>query len=127
MICLMMMSSASSQKLSNDSVIVPVKALRNALLVKADRDNLKLELSLTRDSIKHMDIIILRQDSIINVCDSTRVILNKKVEDYKGVVKAKDGIIEEKDKKITDLESRIRGAYASVIFSTIALILALAL
>ena len=122
-----MMSSASSQKLSNDSVIVPVKALRNALLVKADRDNLKLELSLTRDSIKHMDTIILRQDSIINVCDSTRVILNKKVEDYKGVVKAKDGIIEEKDKKITDLESRIRGAYASVIFSTIALILALAL
>jgi hypothetical protein len=123
----MMMSSASSQKLSNDSVIVPVKALRNALLVKADRDNLKLELSLTRDSIKHMDTIILRQDSIINVCDSTRVELDKKVEDYKGVVKAKDGIIEEKDKKITDLESKIRGAYVSVIFSTIALILALAL
>ena len=127
MICLMMMSSASSQKLSNDSVIVPVKALRNALLVKADRDNLKLELSLTRDSIKHMDTIILRQDSIINVCDSTRVELDKKVEDYKGVVKAKDGIIEEKDKKITDLESKIRGAYFSVIFSTIALILSLAL
>jgi len=127
MICLMMMSSASSQKLLNDSVIVPVKALRNALLVKADRDNLKLELSLTRDSIKHMDTIILRQDSIINVCDSTRVELDKKVEDYKGVVKAKDGIIEEKDKKITDLESKIRGAYVSVIFSTIALILALAL
>ena len=123
----MMMSSASSQKLSNDSVIVPVKALRNALLVKADRDNLKLELSLTRDSIKHMDTIILRQDSIINVCDSTRVELDKKVEDYKGVVKAKDSIIEEKDKKITDLESKIRGAYFSVIFSTIALILALAL
>lgn len=122
-----MMSSASSQKLLNDSVIVPVKALRNALLVKADRDNLKLELSLTRDSIKHMDTIILRQDSIINVCDSTRVELDKKVEDYKGVVKAKDGIIEEKDKKITDLESKIRGAYVSVIFSTIALILALAL
>ena len=122
-----MMSSASSQKLSNDSVIVPVKALRNALLVKADRDNLKLELSLTRDSIKHMDTIILRQDSIINVCDSTRAELDKKVEDYKGVVKAKDGIIEEKDKKITDLKSRIRGAYVSVIFSTIALILALAL
>jgi len=127
MICLMMMSSASSQKLSNDSVIVPIKALKNALLVKADRDNLKLELGLTRDSIKHMDTIILRQDSIIKVCDSTRVILDKKVEDYKGVVKAKDGIIEEKDKKINDLKSKIRGAYASVILSTIALILSLAL
>lgn len=122
-----MMSSASSQKLSNDSVIVPIKALKNALLVKADRDNLKLELGLTRDSIKHMDTIILRQDSIIKVCDSTRVILDKKVEDYKGVVKAKDGIIEEKDKKINDLKSKIRGAYASVVLSTIALILALAL
>ena len=127
MICLMMMSSASSQKLLNDSVIVPVKALRNALLVKADRDNLKLELGLTRDSIKHMDTIILRQDSIIKVCDSTRVILDKKVEDYKGVVKAKDGIIEEKDKKINNLKGKLKGVMAAFVLSTISLILSLAL
>ena len=127
MICLMMMSSASSQKLSNDSVIVPIKALKNALLVKADRDNLKLELGLTRDSIKHMDTIILRQDSIIKVCDSTRVILDKKVEDYKGVVKAKDGIIEEKDKKISNLKGKLKGVMAAFVLSTISLILSLAL
>jgi len=127
MICLMMMSSASSQKLSNDSVIVPIKALKNALLVKADRDNLKLELGLTRDSIKHMDTIILRQDSIIKVCDSTRVILDKKVEDYKGVVKAKDGIIEEKDKKINNLKGKLKGVMAAFVLSTISLILSLAL
>ena len=127
MICLMMMSSASSQKLSNDSVIVPVKALRNALLVKADRDNLKLELGLTRDSIKHMDTIILRQDSIIKVCDSTRIVLDKKVEDYKGVVIAKDGIIEEKDKKINDLKGKLKGVMAAFVLSTISLILSLAL
>lgn len=123
----MMMSSASSQKLSNDSVIVPIKALKNALLVKADRDNLKLELGLTRDSIKHMDTIILRQDSIIKVCDSTRVILDKKVEDYKGVVKAKDGIIEEKDKKINNLKGKLKGVMAAFVLSTISLILSLAL
>ena len=123
----MMMSSASSQKLSNDSVIVPVKALRNALLVKADRDNLKLELGLTRDSIKHMDTIILRQDSIIKVCDSTRIVLDKKVEDYKGVVKAKDGIIEEKNKKIDDLKGKLKGAIAAFVLSTIGLILSLVL
>ena len=123
----MMMSSASSQKLSNDSVIVPVKALRNALLVKADRDNLKLELGLTRDSIKHMDTIILRQDSIIKVCDSTRIVLDKKVEDYKGVVIAKDGIIEEKDKKINDLKGKLKGVMAAFVLSTISLILSLAL
>ena len=123
----MMLSSASSQKLSNDSVIVPVKALRNALLVKADRDNLKLELGLTRDSIKHMDTIILRQDSIIKVCDSTRIVLDKKVEDYKGVVIAKDGIIEEKDKKINDLKGKLKGVMAAFVLSTISLILSLAL
>ena len=123
----MMMSSASSQKLSNDSVIVPVKALRNALLVKADRDNLKSELGLTRDSIKHMDTIILRQDSIIKVCDSTRIVLDKKVEDYKGVVIAKDGIIEEKDKKINDLKGKLKGVMAAFVLSTIGLILSLAL
>ena len=123
----MMMSSASSQKLSNDSVIVPVKALRNALLVKADRDNLKSELGLTRDSIKHMDTIILRQDSIIKVCDSTRIVLDKKVEDYKGVVKAKDGIIEEKNKKIDDLKGKLKGVMAAFVLSTISLILSLAL
>ena len=123
----MMMSSASSQKLSNDSVIVPVKALRNALLVKADRDNLKSELGLTRDSIKHMDTIILRQDSIIKVCDSTRIVLDKKVEDYKGVVTAKDGIIEEKDKKINDLKGKLKGVMAAFVLSTIGLILSLAL
>ena len=74
-----------------------------------------------------MDTIILRQDSIIKVCDSTRIVLDKKVEDYKGVVKAKDGIIEEKNKKIDDLKGKLKGAIAAFVLSTIGLILSLVL
>jgi hypothetical protein len=45
----MMISSASSQqRLSDSTVIVPIKSLKNALLVKTDRDNLKKELVVAR-------------------------------------------------------------------------------
>jgi hypothetical protein len=41
----MMISSVlSQQRLSDSTVIVPIQSLKNALLVKADRDNLKNQL-----------------------------------------------------------------------------------
>ena len=93
----MMISSASSQqRLTDSTVIVPIKSLKNALLVKVERDNLKKELVIARDSIKAMDTIIFRKDIIINVLDSTRVVLDSKVKDLNGVIVAKDGIINEK-------------------------------
>ena len=122
----MTISSASSQKLLSDStVIVPIKSLKNALLVKADRDNLKKELIVARDSITTMNKIILNQDSALIVCDSTRIILDKKVEDYKGNVKAKDGIIEEKNKQITELKTKVRGTIAAFFVTTIGFLIAL--
>ena len=126
MICLMMISSAlSQQRLSDSTVIVPIKSLKNALLVKADRDNLKKELVVARDSISTMSTIILRQDSALFVCDTTRTILEGKVEDLKGTIKAKDGQIEERNNKISDLESKVRGTIAAFFVTTIGLIIAL--
>jgi hypothetical protein len=119
-----MISSASSQqRLSDSTVIVPIKSLKNALLVKADRDNLKKELLVARDSISTMEKIILRQDTALFVCDTTRTILEGKVEDYKGIVKAKDGIISERNKKIKDLEDKIRGTIAAFFVTTIGFVL----
>lgn len=48
-----------------DSCTVPCKTLKNALLIKIDRDDLKSKLSLTQDSIKVFNSIIVKQDSII--------------------------------------------------------------
>jgi len=123
-----MISSASSQqRLSDSTVIVPIKSLKNALLVKTDRDNLKKELVIARDSISSMEKVILRQDTALFICDTTRLILEDKVKDLKGIIVSKDGMINERDKKITDLEDKIRGAKAAVIIATIGLILSLAL
>lgn len=121
-----MMSSASSQHRLNDSTaIVPIKSLRNALLIKADRDNLKNQLGIARDSIKYMDTIILRQDSIIHVCDSTRLILDSQISDYKGTIVAKDGIIKEQNNKITDLTNKLTGAIITLALSTVGFVLIL--
>jgi hypothetical protein len=123
-----MISSASSQqRLSDSTVIVPIKSLKNALLVKTDRDNLKKELIIARDSISAMEKVILRQDTALFVCDSTRVILDNKIKDLKGIIVSKDGIINERDKKIIDLKSKIKGAVAAFVLSTISLVLSLAL
>jgi hypothetical protein len=122
----MMISSASSQqRLSDSTVIVPIKSLKNALLVKTDRDNLKKELVIARDSISAMKKVILRQDTALFVCDSTRVLLDGKVKDLKGIITAKDGMINERDKKISDLEDKLRGAKAAFVIATVGMILAL--
>jgi hypothetical protein len=119
-----MISSASSQqRLSDSTVIVPIRSLRNALFVKAERDNLKNQLGVARDSIKYMDKIILRQDSIIEVCDSTRLVLDSKVNDLKGTITAKDGIIKEQNLKITDLTNKLTGAIITLALSTIGFVI----
>lgn len=121
-----MISSASSQqRLSDSTVIVPIKSLKNALLVKADRDNLKKELVVARDSISTMETIILRQDTALFVCDTTRTVLEGKIGDLKGTIKAKDGQIEERNKKIEDLEAKFRGVVGAFFLTTIGFLIAL--
>ena len=121
-----MISSASSQqRLSDSTVIVPIKSLKNALLVKADRDNLKKELVVARDSISIMEKVILRQDTALFVCDTTRLVLEGKIEDLKGTIKAKDGQIDERNKKITDLESKFKGAIVALGLASLGFIIIL--
>ena len=121
-----MISSASSQqRLTDSTVIVPIKSLKNALLVKVERDNLKKELVITRDSIKAMDTIIFRKDIIISVLDSTRVVLDSKVKDLNGVIIAKDGIINEKSKKITKLNNTIKKLTGAFMISVVGFIITL--
>lgn len=121
-----MISSASSQqRLSDSTVIVPIKSLKNALLVKADRDNLKKELVVARDSISTMEKVILRQDTALFICDTTRIVLESKIGDLKGTIKAKDGQIEERNKKIEDLEAKFRGVVGAFFLTTIGFLIAL--
>jgi hypothetical protein len=122
----MTISSASSQqRLSDSTVIVPIKSLKNALLVKIDRDNLKKELVVARDSISIMEKVILKQDTALFVCDTTRLVLEGKIEDLKSTIKAKDGQINERNKKITDLESKFKGAIVALGLASLGFIIIL--
>ena len=122
----MMISSVlSQQRLSDSTVIVPIKSLKNALLVKADRDNLKKEIVVARDSISVMEKVILKQDTALFICDTTRIVLESKIGDLKGTIKAKDGQIEERNKKISDLESKFKGAIVALGLASLGFIIIL--
>jgi hypothetical protein len=121
----MISSALSQQRLSDSTVIVPIKSLKNALLVKADRDNLKKELKVSRDSITTMGTVIHFQDSALFVCDTTRTVLESKIGDLKGTIKAKDGQIEERNKKISDLEGKLKKAVVALALASIGFVLAI--
>lgn len=116
----------SSQQLSNDStVIVPVKTLRNALLMKASYNNCQNELEVARDSVKLQTTIIKTQDeSIVNLVKQTQI-YKANEQNYEGVIENKDNIITLKNQKITRLENKIKGAILTLTVSTVGFILLL--
>jgi hypothetical protein len=85
----------SSQTLLNDSTCcVPCIALKKALVVKTERNYLKDQLEVTRDSIVILDKIVFNQDSIIKIKDAQIALYVKNEGDYKQ-------LIENKDKEVT--------------------------
>jgi hypothetical protein len=91
----MLMLPLSSQTLLNDSTCcVPCIALKKALVVKTERNYLKDQLGVTRDSIIILDKIVFNQDSIIKIKDAQIALYVKNEGDYKQ-------LIENKDKEVT--------------------------
>ena len=89
------MLPASSQTLLNDSTCcVPCKSLKKALLVKTERDYLKNQIGVTRDSVIVLDSIVKTQDTMLSARKQQNLLYKKNEEDYKK-------IIENKDKEVT--------------------------
>ena len=118
--------SASSQTLSNDSLCcVPCKSLKKALLIKTERDYLKEQIGVARDSIVILSRIVSNQDSIIIKQDTTISLYKKNEEEYTQIVKNKDTEIEIKDKQIKKAKNRARIAWVTTGASAIAFIIIL--
>ena len=82
---------ASSQTLSNYSTCcVPCKSLKKALLVKTERDYLKDQIGVARDSIVILSRIVSNQDSVIIKQDTTISLYKKNEDEYIQIVKNKD-------------------------------------
>jgi hypothetical protein len=122
----MMISSASSQQLSNDStVVIPIKSLRKALEIKLHYNNCKNELGISRDSTRIQDSIITTQDeTIINLVHQTEV-YKANERNYEEVVENKDKILDIKDQEIKILKKNIKTLVGITIITTISFILIL--
>ena len=105
----------SSQTLSTeDLVTVPAKTLKNALIVKTERDYLKNQITVVRDSVNILVTITNNQDSIIKNQD-TSISLYKKID----IDRQKQ--LEYKDNIITNTQNQIKKLKLKFIVSSIAL------
>lgn len=92
----------SSQTRSNDFLVtVPVKTLRNALIVKSERDYLKSQISLVRDSVSILNNTISYKDSTIKN-------LNQSIIYYKQIDLDRQQQLSYKDKIIDNYKTQIK-------------------
>ena len=106
----------SSQTLSTeDLVTVPVKTLKNALIVKTERDYLKNQITVVRDSVNILVTITNNQDSIIKTQDAS-------ISLYKKIDTDRQKQLEYKDNIITNTQNQIKKLKLKFIVSSIALV-----
>ena len=121
MITLLTLSSlANSQTLSIDTnCSVPCNTLRNALFVKSERDYLKNQIGVVRDSVSLLNVITKSQDSLI-VNKNQQIDLYKKNESsFQQVIEGKDKQISLYNDVVKEAEKQKNIAYALVFFITL--------
>jgi len=106
---------SSQTLLTEDLVTVPTKTLKNALIVKNERDYLKNQITVVRDSVNILVTITNNQDSIIKNQD-TSISLYKKID----IDRQKQ--LEYKDNIITDYQKQIKKFKLKFIVSSIAFV-----
>ncbi len=117
---------ASSQTLSNEEYCtVPCRTLKNALLVKADRDFIKGQLVVTRDSISILNTIVSRQDSLLTTQDSIILLYKENEGHYIGMLDIKNEVILIKDKQIRQEKVKALAGWAVAILNTTFLVIKL--
>jgi len=121
LITLLTLSSlANSQTLSIDTnCSVPCNTLRNALFVKSERDYLKNQIGVVRDSVSLLNVITKSQDSLI-VNKNQQIDLYKKNESsFQQVIEGKDKQISLYNDVVKEAEKQKNIAYALVFFITL--------
>ena len=121
MITLLTLSSlANSQTLSIDTnCSVPCNTLRNALFVKSERDYLKNQIGVVRDSVSLLNVITKNQDSLI-VNKNQQIDLYKKNESsFQQVIEGKDKQISLYNDVVKEAEKQKNIAYVLVLFVTL--------
>lgn len=106
---------SSQTLLTEDLVTVPTKTLKNALIVKTERDYLKNQITVVRDSVNILVTITNNQDSIIKTQDAS-------ISLYKKIDTDRQKQLEYKDNIITNTQNQIKKLKLKFIVSSIALV-----
>ena len=113
----------SSQTLLSDSICcVPCNTLKKALIVKNERDYLKEQIKITRDSSLIFSRIVLNQDSIIKVKNSTISLYKKNENNYLQLIDNKD---EEINLYKSDIKKHKRSKIVSYIIGSTCILLSI--
>jgi len=119
----------SSQTLSIDSpeeyCSVPCRTLKNALLVKNERDMLISRVIVMKDSISILSNIVLTQDSLIATQDSTISLYKENEEKYIKMLGNKDMIVGLKDKQIKKEKTKALAGWAIAALNGVLLVIKL--
>lgn len=116
----------NSQTLSTEQYCsVPCRTLKNALLVKTERDFLSDQMSLLKDSTSILSSIILTQNKLILNRDSVIILHQDNEIRYLEMLKNKDEIIGIKDKQIKQEKLKMLAGWAVAFLNTTLLVIQL--
>jgi hypothetical protein len=121
LITLLTLSSlANSQTLSIDTnCSVPCNTLRNALFVKSERDYLKNQIGVVRDSVSLLNVITKNQDSLIVNKNQQIDLYRKNESSFQQVIEGKDKQIGLYNEVVKEAEKQKNIAYVLVLFVTL--------
>lgn len=88
-----MTSPLHSQKVLNDTCCVPCQALRNALVVKSEKQLLEKKLKNTRDTVAVYSEMLLAKDTLITARDSSIAVYVRNEGRHNEIINNKDSII----------------------------------
>ena len=123
-LCLILSSYASSQTLSIDTqCCVPCATLKKALLVKTEKDHLKNQIGITRDSVAILSVIVSQQDTLIKNKNNQIDLYKKNESNYTQIIDNKSKQIGLYDKELKTVKAGRRVAYGVAILSIISSLL----
>ena len=118
--------SASSQALSTEEYCsVPCRTLKNALLVKNERDMLLSRVVVMKDSISILSDIVIGQNNLILTQDSTISLYKENEEKYIKMLGNKEMILGLKDKQIKQVKSKALAGWAIAVVNGALLVIKL--
>ena len=119
-LCLILSSYASSQTLSIDTqCCVPCATLKKALLVKTEKDYLKNQIGITRDSVTLLNVIVSQQDTLIKNKNNQIDLYKKNELNYVQIIDNKNKQVELYDKALKTAKKGIKVAYGVAVVSII--------